>query len=120
MVRIMQLNLLHLYFCSACKKKFRFKNIKYAQDGKTVLCTNCYEDNIKKEAQKKKGIEAIQTKEAEKEDIIKIICVGCRYKFSYRRGSRVKIICPYCAGNNLIRDETTADKLVEEASKTSF
>jgi len=116
MVRIMQLNLLHLYFCSACKKKFRFKNIKYAQDGKTVLCTECYEDSIKKE-QKKKDIEATQTREAEKEDVIRIICVGCRYKFSYRRGSRVRLMCPYCSGNNLIRDETTADRLVEEASR---
>lgn len=115
----MQLNLLHLYLCSACKKKFRFKNIRYAQDGKTVLCTDCYEDSIKKDAQKKKEIEAIQTKEVGEERIIKIICVNCRYKFSYRKVSGIKLMCPYCAGNNLMRDETTADRLVEEASRSN-
>jgi len=58
----MQLNLLHLYFCSACKKKFRFKNIKYAQDGKTVLCTECYEDSIKKEQKKKEEFHSLTKK----------------------------------------------------------
>ena len=106
------------YKCTKCEKKFPFEGIRYASDGKTVYCAACQEQLLKQEAMKKKEAEEFAAQKAAKAvpDVVKLICVDCRYKFSYKRGSRVKLICPYCSGKRLMIDETTADRLVEEVS----
>jgi len=107
-------NVSTLYICDQCKEKFAFGNIRYTADGKKLVCLECY-DHIKKSQQAKKP-EIIEIAET-LPDAIKVICVKCRYKFSIKRKSGAKVMCPYCGGNNLMRDETTAEKLVEEVSQ---
>ena len=102
-----------VYMCDQCKNKFEFGNIRYTNDGKKLVCLGCY-SKIKKQTETKKPeiIEPVQ----HLPDVIKVICVKCRYKFSLNRKSKAKVMCPYCGGNNLMIDGTTAEKLVEEAS----
>lgn len=113
------------YACNVCKHKVGFENIRYGYDGKSMVCTDCY-NKVTKD-QKNKKYEPSSLREKIKRDkggqptnnsgIIKVICVDCRYKFSLNRNSRVNQICPYCSGSNLTSDNTTADKIVDEVSK---
>ena len=99
------------YLCSVCKNKFAFKDVKYSKDGKELVCKGCYQ-KISEKKEKKQEVKG----SAIEEKAIKLICVKCRYKFSYKKGSRVKLICPYCGSNKLMRDDTTADKIIQEVS----
>lgn len=105
--------------CQSCKSEFEFKDIRYGIDGKTLYCTKCFNDVMNKEKQKNVKT-TIYLGSNNESDLIKLICVDCRYKFSYRKGSRIKLMCPYCGKNRLMRDEATAEKLVEEASKMTY
>ena len=97
-----------LYFCTQCRGKFPFSQIRYGNDGK-VLCSLC-----SGKAAKEKKQEIII--ESEAQESVKLICTHCRYKFAWKNGSRIALSCPYCGRTNLIRDDLTAEKLVEEAS----
>ena len=103
-----------LYKCQTCKSEFDFKNIRYGPDGKTIFCVGCFCKLRNKEAEKTNIRQSQITDNSEK---IKVICIDCRYKFSLTKGSRIKPLCPYCGKGNLMKDGTTAEKLVEEASK---
>ena len=109
----------HAYLCSLCRKKFPVEDIRYGKDGKSILCINCYDKSVEKEELLKKKMALREERHKEEETILKIICAKCRYKFTYNRGSRVRLMCPYCGGNNLMRDDITAEKLVEEVSRTT-
>ena len=103
-----------LYTCEACKGKFQVENIRYSKDGKTVVCVDCY-NQVKTADKSKKKIE-ISPVSSKISDMIKVICVDCRYKFTVRNpADKVKINCPYCGKNRIMRDETTASKLIKEA-----
>ncbi len=106
------------YTCTICKGKFQFGDIRYSSDGKRIVCRGCY-DKVKKDGSiKKKKIE-IELKICKKSDAIKLICIDCRYKFSWSKASRINLICPYCGSKRLMKNENTAEKLVEEASQSS-
>src|SRR3989338_2360917 len=106
-----------LYLCAICKGKFQFKNVKYSKDGKRIICADCYSKDVKNTT--KKETKDIKTTNGQPiKETIKIICVNCNYKFSYKKGSNTKLMCPYCGGNRLMRDNITADKLIEEVSKS--
>lgn len=100
--------------CDQCKGKFDFGSIRYTNDGKKLVCLDCH-DKLKKALQEKKP-EIIGAAEP-LSDVVKVICVKCRYKFTLRRQSRARVMCPYCSGNNIIRDDTTAERLLEEVSE---
>lgn len=102
------------YMCGECKGKFNFEDIKYGMDGKRIICKDCY---IK--AGKDHKNQEAKTVLPNESDSVKLICVDCRYKFSLRKKSRFSLICPYCSSRNLMKDDITADKLIEEVSQTN-
>ena len=53
----------------------------------------------------------------EPSDSIKIVCLDCKYHFSIRKGSKVRLRCPYCGNNRLAKDDLTAEKLIDEISR---
>lgn len=103
----------HSYRCELCKEEFPFENIKYASDGKKIVCVGCYNKKSQKKKEEKQQIENAP-------ELIRLICVDCRYKFSFKKGSKLKLMCPYCGKNRLMKDDVTAEKLIEEASQNSY
>lgn len=99
--------------CSVCKNEFEFNGIRYASDGHTIICKNCYEQTQKVKKKKPQDTKI----QRDPNQSIKVICSDCRYKFSLKKKSEAKPRCPYCGRNRLVRDDTTAERLVEEASR---
>ena len=113
-----------LYRCAHCTGEFQFGNIRYTNDGKRIVCLDCYNrltksSQITKKEYKKTGKTEIASEIASDiaADSIKLICVNCRYKFSLKKATRAAIMCPYCGGNSLMRDDISADKLIDELSQ---
>ncbi len=104
-----------LYMCSACKGKLEFENVRYSNDGKRIVCKDCYSRVGKSQ---KKETKVMPQKDS-LPDSIKLICIKCRYKFSLKRKPEIRVICPYCGGNQLMKDDITADKLIKEVSQNS-
>lgn len=109
------------YTCAHCREQFQFENIRYSNNGKRILCLDCYNRLLKSDKQKK-DTEVTAPKEEklvgkDRKDGIKVICVDCRYKFFLAKKPNMKFVCPYCGKDKLIEDATTAEKLVEEASR---
>lgn len=99
--------------CNVCKEKFPFDKIKYSKDGISVVCGSCYDKIIKKEAESAKRKPAA----AMAQDEIKMICTNCSYRFSLKNKTRFSLRCPYCGSKtSLIKDNITADRLIEEVS----
>ncbi len=113
----MKSNTSRLYRCTKCKEEFPFEGIRYSTDGKNIVCANCFNKSIKSQKIKEDDSDIHAGKA---EDRVKIICMDCRYKFSLKKATKVKLRCPYCGGNMLMKDEITVDKLLEESSKNSF
>ncbi|MBI2651122.1 hypothetical protein HYX01_01505 [Candidatus Woesearchaeota archaeon] len=103
------------YLCTLCKGKFSIEGIRYNSEGK-VVCVNCSTQSFKQESptirEDKESFSANPNP-----DVVPVICIDCRYKFSIRKNSRVRIACPYCGKKNLIRDDTTADELIKQVSQ---
>ena len=100
--------------CSICKEHFPFGEIRYSGDGKRVICKECYG---KAREKPNKTSQSSQLTEKAPAEAVKLICYDCRYKFSFKKGSTARLRCPYCGGDKLVRDDLSAEKLVEEASK---
>ncbi|MFH2028348.1 MAG: hypothetical protein ABIJ08_04380 [Nanoarchaeota archaeon] len=98
-----------LYQCGSCKKKFKFEDIRYASDGKRLVCKTCFHP-VKKETTK-------YVSDDDKEERIRVICVNCRYKFSIKKKLTSKPICPYCGKGNLMKDQTTAENILKDISE---
>lgn len=99
------------YMCCTCKGKFGFEEIRYSNDGKRIVCKSCY-DRFIKTAKKEEGIPVKNVLS----DSRKFICVNCKYKFSLKRKPAGRVMCPYCGGNQLMKDDITAEKLIQEVS----
>jgi len=99
-----------LYTCSVCREDFQFKNIRYSPDGKKIVCTECYNRGLRSAKSQKTAANPLP-------ETIKLMCVDCRYKFIWRPASPIKLMCPYCGKNRLIKDEITAEKLIKEVSE---
>ncbi len=95
-----------LYTCSVCKEDFQFKNIRYTPD-KRIICTECHSRVSKTEKAKKTVAPSMP-------ETVKLMCVDCRYKFIWRPASSIKLMCPNCGKNRLIKDEITTEKLIRE------
>ena len=85
-----------LYTCSKCKKEFNFGNIKYDLD-KALICVQCLE---KMEQLEKK--ERLKSEKQEQQEAVKFICVSCRFKFSFKKGSPNALKCPNCGKTKLM------------------
>ena len=102
-----------VYICNVCNKKFPFEDIRYSIDGKRILCIDCHNKIMEKNERKREVSSAAK----ELSNSVKLICLDCKYHFSIRKGSKVKLRCPYCGNNRLAKDNLTAEKLIEEVSK---
>ena len=111
----MKKSLLYPYVCARCKGEFEFEDLRYSNDGKKIFCVDCYNQISKIDEHENKKIEIAQKNTTP--ESIKLICTNCRYKFSLKKQSRIRVMCPYCGGNKLMRDEITASKLIEEVSQ---
>jgi len=100
------------YMCSLCKGEFRFENIRYSPDGKRVVCVACYNQIKKQEGQK---IKKDEDKPISKSGALKLRCIDCGYKFSFKTESRLNKACPYCGKSRFIEDESIVDKLINES-----
>jgi len=52
--------------------------------------------------------------ETAEQSFTKWICGKCRYKFTHKSQSKAALRCPYCGGENLVEDNFTAKKLLDE------
>src|SRR3989338_5605363 len=104
-----------LYRCAHCTGQFPFGKIRYTNDGKRLVCLDCYDRIMKSGQQLKKekdypkiektSIAPLANKASG--DDIKLICVDCRYKYTLKNPSSHRAICPYCGRSNLIKDGIT-------------
>ena len=79
---------------------------------------DCYNKIIKKE-QKDDARQKSESKPASQSaEGIKVMCVNCSYKFTYRPKPQLMPKCPYCGKNNIRKyEELTADNLLNEAER---
>ncbi len=101
------------YPCKRCKAQVSFKEVHYANNGRDMLCTMCYEVTIKKQtvAAKPKEVQKTISGKAAKE---KYLCVKCRYNFTYGP-SAATLRCPFCGYDEVLKDDYDAEKLLREA-----
>ncbi len=102
------------YICNKCKSKVSLGNIRYDSNGKDLICTDCF--NVKSKETAKPRQESAKKKTPQIGDKIKVICTECRYKFSLRVGSNANLRCPYCSGNSLVKDQTSAEDIINEVA----
>jgi len=104
-----------LYTCSRCKREFNFNNIKY-DDGHKLICVECLH---KKQELKRKELPSEMPDDKKP---MNFICVGCRFKFSVRKGSPKALKCPYCGKTKLmlVRKYKTEDDLIKDSMDPRF
>lgn|SRR3989338_2642738 len=100
------------YTCSICKFEYPFDEIRYSDDGKKILCTGC--SKVFKNKVPKTEIKAV-----EKEEFIKVICMDCRYNFRIKSGPNAKKMCPYCGKGKLMKQEGSAQRIIDDVSRHS-
>jgi len=102
------------YLCKKCKKKVMLDKIRYDVNGVDLICVDCYDSKANKPATN------LDTEREERHinsgERIKVICTDCRYKFSLRVGSNANLRCPYCSGNSLVKDQTSAEDIINEVA----
>lgn len=101
------------YRCTICKFDYPFEEIRYSEDGKKLLCTGC--SKVFKNKVPKAEIKAV---EKESDDSVKVICMDCRYNFRLKK-AQAKKICPYCGKSRLMKQEGSAQRLIDDVSKHS-
>jgi DNA-directed RNA polymerase subunit RPC12/RpoP len=100
------------YLCSVCRNKFPVGEIKYSSNGK-IVCNKCLGSKPKNDSSKTTDI---IIKSSKNSDARKYICVSCRYKFSLKKSSKIKLACPYCGKENLMEDKySSAEDLLKDA-----
>jgi len=107
-----------LYTCSRCKKEFNFDNIRY-DTAHSLVCVHCLEKQQKLQHQEKLKIEK---EKLGAQELLRFICVSCRFKFSVRKGSPKTLKCPYCGKTKLMRVNKYKDEndLIKDSMNTRF
>ncbi len=102
-----------LYSCKRCNRKVSFKEIRYNDNGKDLICEQCYTAVVKKQQVSEKPKEAQKTVSGKtlKE---KYVCGKCKYKFTYKP-SEADLRCSYCGSTNVLKDDYNAEKFLQEA-----
>ena len=117
-----------LYTCSLCKLQFPSSTMRYAYDGKKLICAECFNKEYKKNhhdltKKEKHSFEDFHkpssVQKTDEHNSILVICTHCRYKFHYK--TNFKPICPYCGKTGLRRyGEFTAQRLINEVAEGDF
>jgi LSD1 subclass zinc finger protein len=102
------------YLCTRCKAKTPFNQVRYDKNQKLV-CFTCL-GFLEKEEKRKERMSA--------SDYAKLhfICMKCRYKFSFTKGSRRAVGCPYCQSTQLMQVKKYKDEndLISESMDERF
>jgi DNA-directed RNA polymerase subunit RPC12/RpoP len=102
-----------LYACTRCQKNVSFKDVRYKNNGKDLICVSCHDAVVKKQTVSEKPHE-VQTTVTGKIVKEKYICTKCRYNFTYKP-SHAALMCPYCSCKEVLKDDYNAEKLLKEA-----
>jgi DNA-directed RNA polymerase subunit RPC12/RpoP len=91
-------------FCAQCKEKVSMNNVRYASNGKELVCKPCMSrepaDLLKQSAERNP-----------------YHCMGCNYKFSIRKDSRLTRKCPYCSSEKIVlRNEITSQTVLRDVT----
>lgn len=107
----------NIYRCTLCKRDFAFEDIRYSNDGKRLVCKGCYS----KISNSEKGNQAkmARDKSIVIEEKIRVICAGCRYKFTLNKKTPSPV-CPYCGKNRFIKDDIDTERLIKESSNSAY
>ena len=91
-------------FCHQCKEKVSIDTVRYAPNGKDLVCMTCISRAPKQKEQKEVQRTRFQ-------------CTTCNYKFSIRRDSRIEKKCPYCASKKIAaRDDVTSHSVLDDVT----
>ncbi len=102
-----------LYPCKRCNYSVPFKDVHYGNNGRDILCPSCFTLTVKRQLVKEKPAHPEITNSGK---ILKqkYVCVKCRYHFVYGK-SEATLRCPFCGHTELLKDDFTAEKLLDEA-----
>jgi len=90
--------------CSQCKSDTNIDNVRYADNGRDLVCVVCFD---KMPSKMRKPVL----------DREKFHCLGCNYKFSYKKDSKVKRRCPYCSSENVaLADSINAENVLQDVT----
>ncbi|MBI2549130.1 hypothetical protein HYW21_07310 [Candidatus Woesearchaeota archaeon] len=113
-----------LYRCVSCKGDFPFEQVKYSPDGKKrILCQSCLNKTVREEASRKASVARRSTLPSHifsESGASRMICIKCRYSFSLKKASRLKPLCPYCGSNQVMVNNQTAGKILDEVSRSNY
>ena len=102
-----------LYPCKRCKNTVPFKDVHYGNNGKDLLCPSCYTLTVKKQLVTEKPVSQKSSSGRVLKE--KFICVKCRYHFTHgSEGAALR--CPFCGHPEVLKDDFTAEKLLDEAT----
>lgn len=101
------------YTCKRCNRKVAFKYVHYNNNGKDLLCVDCYTTTVKKQLVSDKQTE-VQKTISGKVAKEKYLCTKCRYHFMYKQ-SEAALQCPNCGHREVLKDNYNAEKLLQEA-----
>ena len=91
-------------FCNQCKEKVSIDNVRYAPNGKDLICNPFLGRSPKQQEQKEIPKTRFQ-------------CTSCNYKFSIRKDSRIEKKCPYCASKKIAaRDAVTSHTVLDDVT----
>ncbi len=113
-----------LYSCSLCKLQLPSTGMRYASDGKKLVCLECFNKLYKKKQDPMKENQYEYSRHSQETKVtlnmpIMVICTHCRYKFHYK--TNFKPICPYCGKIGLKKyEEFTAQKILNDAARGDF
>lgn len=88
--------------CTRCLKEQSIDNVRYSDDGKSIICTDCYAklhpERLKTPA-KSFTTPKTQSTVSTEEPLIQYRCIDCNYRFKSKKKNMLK--CHYCGHDNL-------------------
>lgn len=96
--------------CKFCTNKVPLRNMRYNREGSDLICRACYEKSVAKNMNFGKSVKEQRREEKETkvyesgDELCNYICPSCRFKFSRRRNTIMKLRCPYCGKGKVIVD----------------
>ncbi|MBI2549440.1 hypothetical protein HYW21_08910 [Candidatus Woesearchaeota archaeon] len=118
----------NLFKCTSCKAEFPFERMRYTNTNRLV-CMTCYTattpsmgkrttPSLQPSSQIKSVAKPSPSKPIIPPPATRYRCWQCQYKFTIKKGSRVKQTCPYCGSTRVSEDITSSQVLKDVADLT--